>query len=219
MRVLGWGYMLGLILTAFPSMSMALDMSQFVGTVSVEFRSMQAQGILEGCTLVYNVVEQDFAYRQGRLVSVVGNIAYFTNRERNNIALSLKIGTKETFGKASKGEAPHYAYIQTPNATTAKSKFFATDSDTQGAKLFVYDLDKDSMTVLEELISGQPVTVGFNRHAGGMDVLARVDLRVADVTVSPGGKMVRHRTEDALLNFTSCVSDLTEQVGVNVEGR
>jgi hypothetical protein len=200
------------IMAVFSTPSAALDVSQIVGTVSVEFRPIQNQGMLEGCTLVYNITEQDFTYKQGTIISLIGNIAFFTNKERNNIALSLKIGTTETFNKKAKGEAPHYAYVQTPHATTAKSKFLSTDSDTVGAKLFIYDLDNEAMAVLRELMDGQPVTIGFNRHEGGMDVLAKLDLHVTDISVSGRGELVRHRSDDSLQNFVTCVSDLSEQI-------
>jgi hypothetical protein len=62
----------------------ALDTSQFAGTVSVEFHPMQAAGVLGGCTLVYTLAQQDFVYRNGTLISIVGNIAYFTNRARHD---------------------------------------------------------------------------------------------------------------------------------------
>ena len=111
---------------AYAQRATALDMSKFAGTVSVEFRPMQAAGVLEGCTLVYTVVEQDFVYRNGTLISIVGNIAYFTNKNQDMIGLSLKIGTVESLSKTAKPEAPFYAYIQTPHGTTAKSKVLST---------------------------------------------------------------------------------------------
>jgi hypothetical protein len=61
-------------------------------------------------------------------------------------------------------------------------------------------------------MDGEPVTVGFNRYKGGMDVLAKLDLHVADVTMSPRGEVVRLRTEESLLKFASCVADLTQQI-------
>jgi hypothetical protein len=88
----------------------------------------------------------------------------------------------------------------------------STESDTPGAKIFVYELDEDSMAVLKDVIDGQPVTIGFNRHTHGMDVLSPLDLHVAKSTVTSDGSIKRHRTDDALDKFASCVSDLTKQV-------
>ena len=45
--------------SAYAEQAAELDMSKFAGTMSVEFHSMQAAGVLGGCTLVYNLVEQD----------------------------------------------------------------------------------------------------------------------------------------------------------------
>jgi hypothetical protein len=194
----------------------ALDTSQFAGTVSVEFHPMQAAGVLGGCTLVYTLAQPDFVYRNGTLISIVGNIAYFTNRNQDMIGLSLKIGTVDSLSKTAKPEAPFFAYLQTPHGTTAKSKMLrSTESDTPGARIFVYELDDDSMAVLQDVIDGQPVTIGFNRHKDGMDVLSTLDLHVANSTVTSDGSIKRHRTDDVLDKFASCVGDLTTQVQIH----
>jgi hypothetical protein len=197
---------------AFSERATALDASEFAGTVSVEFHAMQTAGVLGGCTLVYTLAQQDFVYRKGTVISIVGNIAYFTNKDQDMIGLSLKIGTMESLNKTAKPEAPFYAYIQTPHGTTAKSKFQSTAADTAGAKLFIYELDEGSMAVLEDILEGQPVTIGFNRHKHGMDVLTPLDLHVAKSTVNSDGSIKRHRTDEVLDNFASCVGDLTAQV-------
>ncbi len=197
---------------AYAEQPTALDMSQFAGTVSVEFQPVQAAGVLGGCTLVYRVAQQDFVYRNGTLITIVGNIAYFTNKNQDMIGLSLKIGTVDSFSKTAKPEAPFYAYIQTPHGTTAKSKMLSTASDTAGAKIFVYELDKGSMAVLEDILNGQPVTIGFNRHKDGMDVLSDLDLHVVTSAAASDGSIKRYRTDDAIDKFASCVGDLTTQV-------
>jgi hypothetical protein len=197
---------------AYAERATALDMSEFSGTISVEFHPMQAAGVLGGCTLVYKLAQQDFVYRNGTLISIGGNIAYFTNRNQDMIGLSLKIGTVDSLSKTAKPEAPFYAYIQTPHGTTAKSKMLSTASDTEGAKIFVYDFDEGSMAVLKDILDGQLITIGFNRHKDGMDVLSNLDLHVADSTVASDGSIKRHRTDAALEKFAICAHDLTTQV-------
>jgi hypothetical protein len=197
---------------AFSERATARDVSIFTGTISVEFYPMQAAEVLGGCTLVYTLTEQDFVYRNGALITIVGNIAYFTNANQNVMGLSLKIGTIDTQNKTAKPEAPFYAYIETPHGTTAKSKFHSTASDLAGAKSFVYELDEGSMAVLKDLTEGQPVTIGFKRSKDGMDVLSALDLHVTTSAATSNGSIKRHRTDDAIEKFAGCVDELTMQV-------
>ena len=124
----------------------ALDLSSFVGTVYVQFQPMQSAGIKDGCTLVYQVVGQDHAYRKGNLISLTGNIAYHTNSDRSNVGLSLKIGTLDSLDHNAKMEPPAFAYIQTPHGTTARSKFAQADGES-GFRLFTFQLDDDTLKV------------------------------------------------------------------------
>ena len=67
------------------------------------------------------------------------------------------------------------------------------------------------MAVLKDILEDQPITLGFNRHKDGMDVLSTLDLHVAKSTATSDG-IKRHRTGEALDNFAICVHDLTTQV-------
>ena len=209
-----------MIVSSTPVFSFAQEMpfdmsefiSEFIGTIKVEFQPTQTGGVLNGCTLVYNLVQPDYAYRHGHLISIVGNIAYFTNAKRNMLGLALKIWTRESLDKTAKPEAPYFAYIQSPHGSTASSKIAQSDSDDPGSRLFVYELDKHSMAVLKDLMDGETLKIGFNRQEAGMDVLASLDVHVANTTVSPQGSVIRQRTDDALHQFVFCVGNLAEQI-------
>ncbi len=199
-------------LPTFYERATARDMSIVTGTISVEFYPMQVAGVLSGCTLAYTLTDQDVVYKNGALITIVGNIAYFTNANQNDMGLSLKIGTIDTQNKTAKPEAPFYAYIETPHGTTAKSKFHSTASDMTGAKSFVYELDEGSMAVLKDLTEGRPVTIGFKRYKDGMDVLSALDLHVTSSAATSNGSIIRHRTDAAIEKFAGCVGELTTQV-------
>jgi hypothetical protein len=197
----------------------ALDLSPIVGTMEVEFQPMQSAGIKEGCTLVYRVVGQDHAYRKGNLISLAGNIAYWRNEQRSNIVLGFKIGMIDSLDPNAKPEPPFFAYLQSPHGTTAGSKAHQNDSDMPGFRLFVYRLDGDILKVYEDILSGAPVTIGFNRRKGGLDVLVPLDLRVAETTVSADGSINRRRSDDMLGQFAVCALEVTEQVQRQLESK
>lgn len=199
--------------------SRALDLSALVGTIEVQFQPLQSGGARQGCSLVYHVVGQDHVYRQGRLIGLVGNITFSTNKNHSNVGLSLKIGTINALDDNAKPEHPFFAYLQTLHGTTARSKFVQADSpDTLGARIFTYPLDEDAMKVLEDIVSGAPVTIGFNRVKDGLDVLIPLDLSIAETTASDTGFDHRH-SDEMLRQFAQCTADVAKQVKVKVESR
>ena len=198
----------------------ALDLSSFAGTMEVEFRPMQSAGIKEGCTLVYRVVGQDYANRKGNLISLAGNVGYQTNKQRNNVVLSLKIGMIDSLDHGARPEAPFFAYLQSPHGTTAKSKLVQFDSpDMPGFRVFVYELDEDVLKVYKDIVDGVPITIGFNRRKGGLDVLVPLDLNVAESTIIADGSIKRRRSNEMLLQFLECAADVTEQAQKQLQGK
>jgi hypothetical protein len=201
------------IVASTATLIQALDLLPLVGTVEVEFRPMQSAGIRDGCTLVYRVVGQDYTYGKGDLISLAGNIGYQTNKQRNNLVLSLKIGTMPSLDRAAKPEAPFFAYLESPHGTTTKSQLTQFDSpDVPGFRVFVYQLDEEVLKVLKDIIDGVSVTIGFNHRKGGLDVLVPLDLHVVASTGAVDGSIKRRRSDEMLDQFTVCNGELTEQV-------
>ena len=191
----------------------ALDLLPLVGTMEVEFQPMQSAGIRHGCTLGFRVIGQDHAYRKGHLVSLSGNIGYQANEERTIAALSLKIGTLDSLDPMSQPEAPFFAYIQSPHGTTARSKAVQFDSpDMPGFRHFVFSLDDNTIKVYKDIIDGASLTIGFNRNKGGLDVLVPLDLHVAESTIAADASITRRRSNEMLIQFLECATDVTRQV-------
>jgi hypothetical protein len=214
-----WTWLIAVaIVTSTATPIQALDLSAIVGTTEVQYQPMQSVGIKEGCTLVYRVVGQDHAYRNGNLISLVGNIAYHTNKDRSYLGLSLKIGTVDTLGHNAKLEPPPFAYIQTPHGTTARSKFAKSDGE-PGFSLFTFELDLAVMKVYEDILSGAPVTIGFTRKKDGLDVLVPLDLRVAETTIAADGSINHRRSDEMLEQFAVCALEVTKQVQKQFEGK
>jgi hypothetical protein len=190
-----------------------LDLADFTGTMEVEFQPVQSAGIREGCALVYRVVTQDFTQGKADLVSLAGNIHFGTNKQRSSVGLSLKIGAKKTLDPNAKIEPPFFAYLQSSHGTTARSQHAKFDSpDTPGFRVFMYALDDNVMKVYKDIAEGVPITIGFNRREGGMDILVPLDLGVAETTMKADGSYVRRRSDDMVLKFLDCVTDISRQV-------
>ncbi len=64
-----------------------------VGTLNIQSQPHFAQGKLEGCTLVYSALYQDWTYRQGALLKVDGSIGVVTSSKK--LATILKVVVNE----------------------------------------------------------------------------------------------------------------------------
>lgn len=204
------------LIVALPAQ--AQDLSSLVGTLEVTFAPMQVAGIRTACTLVYKVIGPDHAYRQGKLITLAGNIAFAYVESSRSLGLSLKITTIEILDRNAKPEAPFFAYIQTPRGTTARSKIARADGESPGSRFFVYQFDTSTMDVLADILKGEPVTIGFNRQKGGLDVLVPLDLQVVESTVSESG-FVHRRSNETLLQFSSCVQELVERADKQLKAK
>jgi hypothetical protein len=195
-----------------------IDLTPLIGTVEVSFQPLQTAGVRNGCSLVYRAIGPDHAYRRGSLVSLVGNIAYLVSKEKNNAVFSLKLGTLDVDMdmKSARREAPYFAYLQTSHGNTAKSKTVGIFSEEQGGdqgyRVFVYALDDNVLQVLGDIAKGTNMSIGFNRSQGGLDVLVPIDLRVAKSAIGNAGMVSRHQSDHMLMEFVTCVSDVTKEL-------
>ena len=97
-------------------------------------------------------------------------------------------------------------------AVDVSSKALQYNSDRPGFRLFVYQFDKDVMKVYEDILSGAPITIGFNREQSGLDIFVPLDLRVAETTVSANGSIERRRSYAMIDQFSMCALEITKQV-------
>lgn len=188
----------------------AANYDHILGTVSVSFQPIATEGVIEGCSLVYNAVALDHAYRKGNPVLGVGNFTVMGSNKQ--WGMTLKIGVADVLKQQPKAEAPNYAYIKTPNGSTAGVQYKAVDSDMAGFRMFVYEVNKKSLGVVYDLIQGINPTIGFNRVKGGMDVMIPIDLTVADAKTGPDGSRIPIRSQEAVNGFGQCLIELAERL-------
>jgi hypothetical protein len=180
---------------------LAQDDGSLFGTNSVSFAPLQVGGSLRGCTLVYEAVVADHAYLGGNPVQAVGNLTVYV--QDPSVTLALKLGVRSILGRDQRFEAPHFAYLQSANSSTAKLRYVSGDGE-EGFGLFIVRLDDQALKLLMETLQARKVVVGFNRKEGGLDVLVPLDLTVVK-TASSGDKAQRTRSSEPVQAFGQCV--------------
>lgn len=187
----------------------AQDDESIYGTHSVVFQPGQSSGVLHSCTLVYRATQADYAYRNGNPIMIDGNIGV-RQFDAKNMILTLKIGVLDVGVPNAEFTRPYFAYLQTPMATTAKSRSKTVDGD-EGFRLIGIDLNDTTNKLLFEMLESEKVTIGFNRRKDGLDVLVPIDLTVFDAEYPGSGKVVRKHSNEAITQFLGCYKELLEQ--------
>ena len=74
------------------------------------------------------------------------------------------------------------------------------------------------MKVYDDILSGEPITIGFNRKKDGLDVVIPINLRVAETCVSPDSSVVRRESDEMLQHFAECTNEVFQQVKRQLNG-
>jgi hypothetical protein len=179
------------------------------GSHWVQFQPMQSNGVLNGCSLVFLTVVKDVRYKNGNHTALNGSINF--NRVKNNLGMSFKIGVKD-INENTPFERPVFAYIQTKNATTAKSVISKFDGD-PGYSFYVYNAaDKEIIQVVSDLLENANIQIGYNFKEGGLDVLAPIDLFVVDSKMDSETKVTRKTSPDVAIAFGECIGKVISGV-------
>ena len=179
------------------------------GTHWVQFQPQQSMGELEGCSLVFLTVVRDFKYKNGDYNALNGSI--MLSGGKNNLVISFKVGAKD-MNAGTPFERPAFAYIQTKNATTAKSALSTFDGD-PGYSFYVYNAnDKEPLQMLMDVMANSGVQIGYNFRVGGLDVLAPLDLFVVNSKLDSEMKVSRQTSPDILISFGQCVETVVASV-------
>lgn len=201
-----------IFLSIAPSATAITIPPDLMGTIRVSYSPMQQQGKLLGCSLIFDATVVDEVYELGAPLKVSGNITFFGNSK--GAIVGLKLGVINLNNK--KVQAPYFAYMQTPKASTSKIKYSTGESDRPGFKLFFYPLEDEMLKVFEEMTNSDAITIGFNLKKDGLDILVPIDLSIKDTTVdkSPVQKV---RSKEMVTQFLECSSKVATSVAESLE--
>jgi hypothetical protein len=171
-----------------------------LGTLSVEAQPYFVEGRLNGCTIVFNALAQDWAYKQGGYISIAGSFGLL-GRDEKLLAVSLKVVLHDLDPRTMTftPSPPATAYLVSGNTTTKSEVVLSETSDTPGALFTILKAER-TLKVLAEGLSRNKVTIAFTRTLGGTDIQLPIDTSV--VETSPTGQ--RTRSLKALTEFSDC---------------
>lgn len=217
-RIASFYILIGL-LVASPVSASALD--NLLGTIFVKFSEQRREGKFEGCSMEYSSLFRDHTYAQGAMYALFGSFSV-TMHSSGLPLMGLKVGTKRTTVKSNmsldfKPERPNFAYLSNDSGiNNAKAIIGSTDSDTDGARFYVFDfLNEESSTLVTSLSNSNKINIVFNRRKNGADISVPIDLTVVDT--SEDGKRTKSLSQS--LAYDKCVLKLLSEVQRNLEKR
>lgn len=199
-----------LLLVTYLNSGVVLAQSEesLYGTNQVYFEPSLSNGELKSCALVYQAVQPDHRYKNGKPILIVGNIG--VSSFNSDLIYMFKIGIKDLDSQESQQLAsPNFAYLQVGSKTTVKFQQKSMDGD-NGFRLIAFQFNESSSKFITEMIDSGMVTIGFNRSKNGLDVLVPIDLRVSETTYSESS-VIRKRSDVATNGFTDCYLKLIKQ--------
>lgn len=193
------------ILWPFAAIAQPLDS----GTVDVYFQQLSREGKLDGCSLVFTSLVNDYMYLNGAQVIMNGSIAVRAMSNKS-IAFTAKLGTKPFLRNSPKWDAPVHFYVATKTHSTAGRANFV-DGDHEGYRLLITQLDSNFAGMFKEMVETHQFTVGFNRKPGGSDVYTVVKMNV-QLTKDANGNAAQVINEETAPQFFDCVGDLAKSI-------
>jgi hypothetical protein len=193
----------------------ASAIEHLVGTVFVKFVEQRREGQREGCSMEYRSLFRDHIYAQGALYTLFGSFSV-TLHSSGLPLMGLKVGTQRLVAKTDRNglefipDRPNFAYLSNDSGVSnATAIINSMNSDTEGAKFFVFDFFSDeSSDLIVGLSNSLKLNVVFNRRKNGPDLSIPLDLTV--ISTSNEGKRTISPRE--VLAFDRCVRQLLNEV-------
>lgn len=174
------------------------------GTLSVISQPFISEGVVTGCTFVFNSLTKDHIYRQGDFIKVTGSFGLM--KAQNSIGVTVKVVVNEmTLDQGGqiilKPSAPDRAYlIGSGYKNNLSGLVNSGPSDTAGGVFSVYQLEP-SLPILMEQLQTQAASIGFNRAGGQSDIQINIDLTVENFT-NAGERL---HNQKAIQEFSECM--------------
>ena len=179
----------------------AADDTSVYGTRSVVFEPTRSASLSRGCSLAYRAAFPDEERTRGAVAVIFGDITVYQDGVKG--LLSLKIGVMELDTLYPKQSVPHFAYLQTEQATTARRA--SNSAVVDGYRSIAFPIGDTEVDILNEMLTSRKVTIGMHRVKDGAAVRVPLDLTVYDAEFLSSQRVIRARSDEAVLRFGACI--------------
>jgi hypothetical protein len=178
-----------------------------LGTTSVEAKSNFVGSQLDGCSVEFNVLAQDWTYKQGAYIKVSGAFGLMSARQ-GGVVVVLEVIVHDIDPRTMNAtpSAPVSAYFVSDNTTTKDAIVGSYPPDVPGAIFVVFQLEPTFQTIVHSL-SAEKVAIAFTRNKGGSDIRFAIDTSVVDTAAN--GR--RTHSPKAAMDFANCAKTLMQQ--------
>lgn len=186
-------------------------LDRIVGTLSVTSQPFISEGVVTGCTFVFNALNRDHVYRQGDFIRISGSFGLM--KSQNTVGVTVKVIVNEMVPDSNgqivlKPSTPDRAYLVGQGyKNNLHGLVTSAPSDTEGGIFAIYQIEP-SLPILMEQIQTQIAVIGFNRAGGKSDNQVRIDLTVENFTKT--GE--RLHNQKAVQEFSECMLALLEDI-------
>ena len=183
------------------------NLKSMLGTISVEAQPNFAGGRLDGCSIRFNVLAQDWAYKQGAYIKVSGSFGLMSARQGGVVVvLEVIVHDIEASTMNATPSAPASAYFVSGDTTTKDTIVGSYPPDVPGA-IFVVSQLEPTFSIIVHGLSADKIAIAFARNKGGPDVPVLIDTSVAETAAN--GK--RTHSPKAAMDFADCAKTLMQQ--------
>ena len=174
-----------------------------LGTISVEVTPNFTDSQLDGCSIGFRTLTQDWIYKQGAFVAVSGGFGVMTIK--GTFAAYLKVTVHDVDPRTMQftPSPPVSAYFVAGNTTTKNAIVGSYPSDTPGT-IFVVSHVGPTFSVFGKGLAENKVPIAFARKKDGGDVVVVIDTNVVDT--APNGQ---RKYSDQIANTLSQLRENT----------
>lgn len=170
-----------------------------VKTVSAYAMTKSRDGVRTGCEIVFQVVAEDWMYKQGAPILLNGSIQLTTLKGTPYITSKIILDDIVQDGNGSYNTVPsrpaNFFLVGEDDEPGVDSVLSKMDGEGEGSLLSIHALDDHAGSVMERIVKRKQLSFVFNRVGGGSDLRINVDL------TATGND---HRDDSTVGNFLSC---------------
>lgn len=151
-------------------------------TLSVFTQPIMASGKLAGCSLVFEGLAHDYAYRNGKLIKFDGSVNIMGTGDKTAVTLKIVVNelhSTENSMVVYRPSPPSRVYLVGADLTNNNSSILSVaPTDVEGGIFAVFNLSPAISLIIDGLHE-KKLTIAFNQMGGGMDIVVPINLTVA----------------------------------------